>query len=407
MSQLFSTLREAPKEAEAVSEKFLLRGKYIKKVAAGIHTFLPLGLMVQQNLVKIIDEEMAKIGGQKILMPVLQPKNLWVETDRWDKMDPPLFRVKDRHDREYALGSTHEEIVTDIIRQENISQSQLPLMFYQIQTKFRNEMRATGGLLRTREFMMKDGYSFHAKKIDLDDYYQKVVVAYQNIFKKLNLLAVKVEAHSGSIGGEESNEFMVLAETGEDRVLVCECGFAANAETGVKKCPKCEGDLTEKSGIEVAHIFKLNELYSKKLNARFLDEEGRPKFYQMGCYGIGVDRLIATIVEASHDEKGIIWPATVAPYDAQLIKLANSKEQGATKADEIYQELTKAGIKVLYDDRENVTAGAKFADADLLGMPWRIIISEKSLEKGGVELKKRDSDQSEIVAVGELVGKLK
>lgn len=230
-----------------------------------------------------------------------------------------------------------------------------------------------------------------------------------------------VEAHSGSIGGEESNEFMVLAETGEDKILLCECGFAANAEMKIEKCPKCGKQMMTKNAIEIAHIFKLNDLYSKKMNVKFVDKDGKQKFYQMGCYGIGVDRLLATIVEVHHDERGIIWPRAIAPYDAQLLEIQNPAKQDLASRDksqnpksriqntasDIYQELTKAGVSVLYDDRENVSAGEKFADADLLGMSIRIVVSEKSLEKGGAEVKKRGATESEIVALGDLAGKLK
>lgn len=404
MSEFFKTARQAPKDADSVSAQLLLRAKYIKKLAAGIYSFLPLGLKVQQNLIKIIDEEMAKINGQKILMPVLQPKELWQETDRWDKMDPPLFRLKDRHEREYGLGSTHEEIITDIVRQEVFSYEQLPLLFYQIQTKFRNEMRATGGLLRAREFLMKDGYSFHADKKDLDDFYQKVIQSYFKIFERCGLKAIMVEAHSGSIGGEESNEFMVLAENGEDKVLVCQCGFAANAEMKIEKCKKCGKEMEEKNAIEIAHIFKLNDLYSQKMNAKFTDQDGQQKFFQMGCYGIGIDRLLATVAEISHDDKGLIWPENIAPYKFYLIQISPPKTDSPlaekSQIQNIYDQLQKAGIEVLFDDRD-VSVGEKFADADLLGIPFRLVVGGK-VPDGKVEKKERKNGKIEILSLDQL-----
>jgi len=344
---------------------------------------------------------MDRIGGQEILMPAMPPRELWEETDRWDKMDPPLFKLKDRHQKDIALGSTHEEVIVDLARDRLSSFKELPQMLYQIQVKFRNEQRSTGGLLRVREFLMKDAYSFHATEEDLKEYYQKVVTSYKNIFKRVEVEARMVEAHSGSIGGKRSNEFMLLSETGEDKIYLCGvCDWAANAElvADIKSCPGCGGDVKTAKAIEVAHIFDLGDLYSKKMGAFFADKDGKQKPFVMGCYGIGVGRLLASVVEASHDKNGIIWPKTVAPYQAYLADLTEGK------ADKVYEKLTKAGVEVFYDDRE-VSAGVKFADADLLGFPYRLVVSEK-IPEGKIEVKKRTEKTPEILAVDKLISEL-
>lgn len=317
------------------------------------------------------------------------------------KMDPPLFKFKDRHEKDFALGSTHEEVIVDLVRDRISSYKELPLMLYQIQTKFRNEQRSTGGLLRTREFLMKDAYSFHASETDLDQYYNQVIQAYHRIFKRCGVEARLVEAHAGSIGGKRSNEFMLLSETGENKIYLCgACDWAVNLEvtTDVKTCPGCGGEIKEARAIEVAHIFYLGDLYSKKMGAVFTAKDGQQKPYIMGCYGIGLGRLMASIVEASHDAKGIIWPDKIAPADCYLIDLEGSRGQ------KVYDELTKEGIEVLYDDRET-SAGVKFSDADLLGIPWRLVISEKTGDK--IEVKKRDSDQSSLVTLDKLMTQLR
>lgn len=392
---LIKTFKETPKEADAISAALLLRASYIKKVSAGIYDFLPLGWQVMQNLVKIIREEMNALGGQEIFMPTLQPKEMWQETGRWEKFDPPLFVVKDRHEKEYAVGPTHEEAVTDIAKDFFTSYKELPQMLYQIQTKLRNEMRATGGLLRVREFLMKDAYSFHADKEDFDNFYQKVIGAYYKIYKRVGIDVKMVEAHSGSIGGEKSNEFMMLSETGEDTIYTCQsCDYAANEEVVAdkEKCPKCSSQVKPEKAIEVGHIFQLGDLYSKKMNALFLDKDGKQKPSFMGCYGIGIGRLMASIVEKNHDETGIIWPKEVAPQDVYLIDLEGSK------GEEIYNKLSDNGFMVLFDDRE-VSAGVKFADADLLGIPYRLVISEKTLKEGNVEIKKRSEKETKFIRV--------
>ncbi len=406
-SKLFGkALRRAPREAEAISHQLLIKAGFIdRQVAAGIYSFLPLGWRVHQKIAQIIREEMNLIGGQEVFLPTLQPKELWEKSDRWDKMEPPLLKLKDRHDKEFALGPTHEEVITDLVSRLIKSYRDLPLYLYQIQNKFRNEMRSTGGLLRVREFVMKDLYSFHETEKELDDYYQKVYHAYLKIFQGCGFKAIAVEAESGAIGGEYCHEFMMACPTGEDKIVFCEkCGWAGNVEAvgEKKKCPQCGYKTKFIRGIENGHIFKLGTVYSEKMGAYYVDRKGKKKPIVMGCYGIGLGRLMATIVEASHDKKGIIWPKQVAPYQVHLIA-ADSVSQ--RKAEKIYQELKKAGIEVLYDDREEVSSGVKFTDADLVGIPVRLVVSEKTKEK--VEWKERDKKKTELLSLGEVGRRLK
>ncbi|MCJ7792711.1 MAG: proline--tRNA ligase [Candidatus Marinimicrobia bacterium] len=404
-SQLFGkSLRKVPKDTEAISHKLLVKGGFIDQLAAGIYSFLPLGWRVHQKIENIIREEMNAIGGQEVFLPTLQPKELWERSNRWEHMDPPLWQTEDRHRKEYALGPTHEEVMTDLAVRFIKSYKDLPLSLYQIQNKFRNEMRSTGGLLRTREFMMKDLYSFHENEKDLDEYYQKVHQAYLKIFKRCGFEAIAVEAESGSIGGDVCHEFMMACSTGEDKILVCEqCGWASsvNLEKRKKTCPRCHREVKEVKGIENGHIFKLGTLYSEKMGAFYTDKEGKKKPIYMGCYGIGLGRLMATIVEASHDQKGIIWPEGVAPFQAHLIS-ADPKSQKL--AERVYDQLFKAEIEVLYDDREVVTAGVKFTDADLIGIPVRLVVSEKTKDK--IEWKKRKEKKTELLSLQEIIKKL-
>jgi len=398
---LIKTYKETPREAENISSALLLRGGFIDQETSGVYSLLPLGWKVIAKISQIIREEMEAIGGQEVFLPSMQPKELWQETGRWDKMDPPLFKFKDRHEKDFALGSTHEEVIVDLARDRISSYKELPQMLYQIQTKFRNEIRSTGGLLRTREFLMKDAYSFHKNDEDLEKYYQKVIQAYHKIFKRCGVEARIVEAHSGSIGGKRSNEFMLLSKTGEDKIYLCgACDWAVNLEVtrDVKTCPGCGGQIKVANAIEVAHIFYLGDLYSKKMKATFTDEDGKPKPFVMGCYGIGIPRLAAAIVEANHDEKGIIWPENIAPFEVYLAELAEGK------AKEIYAHLTQAGIEVLYDDRPD-SAGVKFSDADLLGVPYRAIVSEKTGDK--IEVKRRDEEKSSLTTFDKFIEQLR
>lgn len=403
-SQLFcKTKKAAPKDAEVISHKLLTRADFIEQSISGVYRFLPLGLRVLKKIENIIREEMIALGGQELYLPALQNKALWQETNRWRTIDPPLFKFKDRHQKELGLGSTHEEEITDFFRRRTKSYQDLPLYIFQIQDKFRNEMRATGGLLRTREFLMKDLYSFHTDEKDLADFYERARKSYFQIFKRCGLNPLCVEASSGTIGGELSHEFMVPSAAGEDKVLVCrKCGYGANVEkTGeIKKCPKCKSALEKENCIEIGHIFNLGTKYSKAMKANFLDKKGESHPAVMGCYGIGLPRLMATVVEINHDEKGIIWPKGIAPFKIHLIKIEGTAKVKKA-AEKLYQDLVKSGVEVLYDDREK-SVGEKFADADLIGIPIRIVVSEKTLAKDSVEIKERKDKKIKLVKIKQL-----
>ena len=400
-SQLFANLKkEPPKEAESVSHKLLVRADFIDQMASGIYNLLPLGQRVYQKIENIIRKEMIALGSQEVSLQSMIPKKLWQETGRWTSIDPPLFRVKDRHGREFGLGSTHEEVITDMVRRRVKSYKDLPFSLFQIQDKFRNEQRPTGGLLRVREFVMKDLYSFHENREDAIKFYEKVKKSYLRIFKRCGLKPVCVEADPGTIGGELSHEFMVISPTGEDKVLICQkCRCAGNAEKfkNAKVCPKCQASLRKFSSIESAHAFYLGTKYSKAMGANFIDGQGKLHPLVMGCYGIGLGRLMATIVEVNHDKKGIIWPEEVAPFDVHLIDLGEKEE-----SEKIYKDLQGLGLDVLYDDREEKTAGEKFAEADLIGIPYRIVVSERTLKKGSVEIKKRNKKETKLVRINRL-----
>lgn len=401
-SKLFGkTLKTIPSEAEAVSHKLLLKGGYIDQLSAGVYSFLPLGFKVLKNVEKIIREEMTAVDGQEVFLPTLQPKSLWRESDRWDHIEPPLFKLKDQHDREYALGSTHEEVITDLMRKRVSSYKDLPLYLYQIQNKFRNEIRSTGGLLRVREFMMKDLYSFHTDEKDLLDYFQKVIGAYKKIFKRCNLEIAICQASGGTIGGRETYEFHVLSPVGEDRVIFCpKCGWGANQEVlRVTECPKCGAEVETSSSIEAGHVFALGTKYSEKMGAEFVDKDGIKKPIWMGCYGIGLGRLMATVVEVHNDEKGVVWPKSVAPFQVHLINLCKDEKM----VSEACVKLEECGVEVLFDDRDNVSAGEKFADADLIGISVRLVVSDRNGDK--IEFKERNSDKSELLSLEEIIKK--
>ena len=406
---LSKTKKQPPKGAATISHQYLVRADFVDQLAAGIYTYLPLGWRVYKKIENIIREEMDNLGAQELLMPALIPKTLWEETRRWEAMDPPLFVVKDRHGKEYGLGSTHEEVITDLVRKRIQSYQDLPFSLYQIQNKFRNEMRSTGGLLRVREFIMKDLYSFHATEKELKKYYEKAKQAYINIFHRCGLIVTAVEAESGSIGGSISHEFMLLAKTGEDKVAMCpKCGFGANLEKigDTRVCPECGSPLEVKSCIEAGHTFYLGDKYSADLKASFVDKDGQTKPIQMGCYGIGLGRLMAAIVEASHDKQGIIWPQAVAPFKVHLVALFDSSGKVKEEADKIYLNCKKQDIEILYDDRDK-SPGEKFADADLIGVPLRVVISEKTLTDKKAEIKKRKSQKVALVLISDLISKLK
>jgi len=547
-SRLFGkTLKEIPSEADTLSHQLLLRTGMIQQVAAGVYSYLPLGWRVLKKIEQIIREEMDKAGGQELMMPTLQPFELWEASGRYPSFGKTLFTVTDRREHTLVLGPTHEEIVTELVRRYVQSYRDLPLLLYQIQNKFRDEPRSRGGLLRVREFIMKDLYSFHIDEADLDRCYQTMIQAYKNIYSRCGLPSVFVEADSGAIGGKESHEFMLITETGEDEIVYCsDCGYAANlekaqsiklklekraplpieeistphiktieevanfvgvpashtlkavfysadneiifvvirgdidanetklknllkcselrlaTETEVKAaglvagsaspigikgirivaddsinlgsnfiagankpdthlknvnyprdfkidlladiatarpgdgCPKCNGKLKSSRGIEVGHVFKLGTFLSEKLGAFFLDQNGVSQSIIMGTYGIGLGRLMAAAVEQNHDDKGIIWPVTIAPYHIYLCPLRLENTDVAETAENLYQNLTRKNFEVLFDDRDE-SPGVKFNDADLLGIPLRLTISPRTLESQSIEVKWRKEKQTELL----------
>jgi len=558
ISKLFGkTQREIPAEAETVSHQLLLRTGMISQIAAGVYSYLPLAWRVLKKIETIIREEMDAAGGQELMMPVLQPLELWQETGRAQAFGKNLFTLCDRRDRNLCLGPTHEEVVTKLVSQYVNSYRDLPLLLYQIQTKFRDEPRPRAGLLRVREFTMKDLYSFDVDEAGLDRSYQRMLEAYQNLYARCGLPTLLVEADSGAIGGKDSHEFMLVTETGEDEVIRCSaCQYCANVEkaqsiksksadeaalpleevatpgaatidevsnflkvapdrtlkavfyvadgelvfvvirgdlevnevklknavkcnelrlatqaevaavgivagaaspvglqniriiaddsvtsgtnfiagankpethlrnvnyprdftadvlTDIAKacageeCPQCHGKLLATRGIEVGHIFKLGTFFSRKLGAFFTDPNGVEHPIIMGCYGIGVGRLLAAAIEQNHDDKGIIWPPAIAPFDIYLCPLYLDNPRVSAIAEELYTELTAAGWEVLFDDRSE-SPGVKFNDADLMGIPVRVTVSPRTVEKDSVEVKLRAEKKAEIVPLGDLTARLR
>lgn len=404
-SQLFTkTRKEAPKDEEALNARLLIRAGFVDKVMAGVYTFLPLGFRVFKKVENIIREEMTALGASEMLMPTLNPKENWMKTGRWDGLDN-LFRFTSFYSKnEYALGATHEEIVAPTLRKFIFSYKDLPKATFQIQNKFRDEKRAKSGILRGREFFMKDLYSFHASAEELDAYYEKVSEAYVNIFNRAGIGEKTYLTYaSGGSFSKYSHEFQAVTPAGEDTIYICDkCRIAVNDEIIndlERKCPQCENsDLRIEKAVEVGNIFKLMTKYSAPFELKYRTQEGEEKEVIMGCYGIGLNRLMGTAVELSHDEKGIIWPENIAPFKVHLIELANQESGIKNQAEEIYQKLTQKGIEVLFDDRD-VQAGEKFADSDLIGIPYRAVVSAKSLEKGGVEVKKRSEDENRIISI--------
>ena len=402
-SQLFTkTQKNAPKDEASKNAQLLIRAGFVDKLMAGVYTILPFGWRVLKKIENIIREEMNDIGGQELFMPTLQPKENWEETGRWKTMDD-LYKVKDVSNREFALGPTHEEVIVPLVKKYIQSYRDLPFSAYQFQNKFRMELRAKSGLLRGREFLMKDLYSFHLSEEDLDVYYEKAKCAYFKIWNRAGIgEKTYLTFASGGSFSKYSHEFQTLTAAGEDTIYICEkCNQAINKEiiAAVKICPNCrKADFREEKAVEVGNIFKLGTKYSKPFDLNVIDEKGKKVPVIMGCYGIGLQRLMGAIVELNNDKNGIIWPESVAPFQVHLISLGKNRE-----AEKIYKNLEKNNIEVLYDDREDASAGAKFADADLIGIPWRMVVSEKSLAGGGVEVKRRNKQKSEIVKFEKLI----
>ena len=408
----YKTLKEAPKDAELVSHKLMIRANMIKPLASGIYSWLPLGLKILNKVEGIIRNNMNAYGCLEVLMPMVQPKSLWDETERSKQMGPELLGFKDRNDRDFYLGPTHEEVITDIGRQELQSHKDLPKTFYQIQTKFRDEIRPRFGVMRGREFLMKDAYSFDLDEDGMNKSYQAMKECYQKIFDEIGFEYKIVKADSGAIGGNMSEEFHVIADSGEDTLVFNEGDFSSNIEL-LDETLKQEieskieandlsdinselGKLTIKKGIEVGHIFELGNKYSQAMGLS-VQHDNIQKVIEMGCYGIGVSRIVAAAIEQNHDVDGIIFPKNISPFDCSLISINEKKSETVKKKSlEIYKQLRAKNIDVFYDDRD-VTPGVKFSDANLMGNPYQIVISEKNLEKNVLEIiNRKDQSKSEI-----------
>lgn len=408
-STLFGkTTRNGPKDEVTANADLLTRAGFVEKLMAGAYTYLPLGLRVLENISEIVRQEMDAIGGQELLMPMLHPKNNWVQTGGWDSIDV-LFKVKSRTDREYALGQSEEEIVTPLVMSRVNTYRDLPQHVYQIGWKFRDELRSKSGVMRGREFLMKDMYSFHEDQADFDRFYAIAKQAYLRVYNRLGLDARVTEASGGSFTEKISYEFMVLTDAGEDDIHYCDtCDYCVNAEIatidGEATCPKCgQGSLRTARASEVGNVFDLGQKYGRDFDLGFIDREGKKQFPIMGCYGVGITRLMGVIVEKFHDDKGIIWPEAIAPARIHLANIGNDSDV-AEKAASIYAALRQRGIRVLWDDRE-VSAGIKFKDADLIGLPWRVVISSRTLKDGNVELKAR-TGEPELISFEELFSRM-
>ena len=401
-----STLKEAPSEAELISHQLMIRAGLVKRLGSGLYSWMPMGLKVLKKIEAIIREEMNKVGAIELLMPAIQPSELWKETGRWDVFGPQMLKINDRHDRSFCFGPTHEEVITDIVRNEINSYKQLPINFYQIQTKFRDEIRPRFGVMRAREFLMKDSYSFHSDIDSLKDTYEKMYRTYTTIFDRIGLKFRAVQADNGAIGGDGSHEFHVLADSGEDEIIYDEkSDFAANIE--VAKNHPNKDNLKTCRGIEVGHIFQLGTKYSEAMKAEFLDEQGQSRPMMMGCYGIGVSRIVAAAIEQKNDDKGIIFPSSISPFEIILTPIGYDKNDQVNKStNDIYSQLIENGFDVLLDDR-GLRPGVMFSESELLGIPHRITISEKTLAEDKVEYKNRSSAESEYVPLNSIISRLK
>lgn len=411
-SKLFTkTVKELPRDESSFNAKMLIRAGFIDKLAAGIYSFLPLGLKVHNKICNIVREEMDAIGGQEILMPALIPKEAWKTTNRWGNFDV-LFKLFGADKKEYALGATHEEVITPLVKKFVFSYKELPVLAYQIQTKFRNELRAKAGLIRGREFSMKDLYSFHSSEQDLDKFYEIAKEAYSKIYKRCGLNNITYLTYaSGGAFSKYSHEFQTLTSAGEDTIYICEkCRVAINKEIlddQKNKCPECgNNDLKEEKTVEVGNIFKLGTRFSKPFGFKYSNQDGSKQDVVMGCYGFGPSRVMATIVEIFHDDNGIIWPEEIAPFKIHLIEMKSKGLGVRSECEKIYNAFKKIGVEILYDNREDVRAGEKFMDADLIGCPYRVVVSDNTLAKNSVEVKKRSSNEIKIIKINELVKKL-
>ncbi|MBT4628512.1 MAG: proline--tRNA ligase [Rhodospirillales bacterium] len=419
------TLKENPSEAQIVSHRLMLRAGMVRQSSAGIYSWLPMGHKVLMNIQRVVEEEQASMGCQQMLMPTIQLADLWRESGRYDAYGPEMLRIQDRHGRDMLYGPTNEEQITEIFRDAAKSYKELPKMLYHIQWKFRDEVRPRFGVMRGREFLMKDAYSF-----DIDDAagrvsYNKFFVNYLRIYDRLGLKAIPMKADTGPIGGDMSHEFLILADTGESEIAchrdyismdwvgtdvdydsdlqpMVDTFTSKYAATDEMRDPEQEAalgdDLITARGIEVGHIFHFGTNYSEPLGAKVTTAEGGEATVSMGSYGVGVSRLVGAVIEASHDDDGIIWPESIAPFKVGLINLKTGDEACDAACDGIYNDLQTAGVEVLMDDRE-IRAGGKFADMDLIGLPWQIIAGPRGLKDGMVELKNRATGEREDLSI--------
>ena len=409
---LLATQRESPSEADTISHQLMIRAGLIRQVASGIYNWLPTGKLVLNKVEDIVRKNMNQSGALEMLMPMVQPGELWKESGRWQQYGQELLIFKDRNEREFCLGPTHEEVITDLCKKEIRSHKQLPITFYQIQTKFRDEIRPRFGVMRSREFIMKDAYSFDLSVEEMDSSYEVMREAYIKIFDSLGLDYRIVKADSGAIGGSDSEEFHVLADSGEDLLAFSDkSDYAINAELLVKSqddqnpknlegkpSPDGKGLLKLKRGIEVGHIFKLGKKYSESLNLKINTATG-DIFPEMGCYGIGISRIVAAAIEQNHDEKGILWPKELAPYQVALVEVNPKKSTEVNSiCSTIYSSLVENKIDVLWDDREQ-RAGVKFKDMELIGIPIFLIVGKKSIDENQIEIKIRKEDKSTLVPI--------
>ncbi|MFH0877132.1 MAG: proline--tRNA ligase [Candidatus Omnitrophota bacterium] len=399
-----TTFKEAPESAESVSHNLMLRTGMVRMLMSGVYSYLPLGYRVLSKIKGIIRQEMNKAGAQELLLPGLQPLELWQRTGRDELMGQTMIRFVDRRGRKICLGPTHEEVITELAASYVKSYRDLPFCLYQIQTKFRDELRPRFGVVRSCEFIMKDAYSFDRDTNGLSEIYEKMRQAYETIFRRCGLTFVSLKADSGVIGGDVSHEFMVPAESGED--VYYQCGTCPEVkgpmDAQIDNCPHCQQDMVKTNALEVGHIFQLGEKYSKVLGVKFLDEKGTQQIVQMGCYGIGVSRLVAAVIEQNHDKDGICWPAEVAPFDIVIICVNCSGEDLFQQALALQDQFQRAGYEVLVDDRDE-RAGVKFKDADLLGIPLRLTLGNKWLKDKTIEIKARRSPEIQDVSAEKLM----
>jgi prolyl-tRNA synthetase len=428
-------LKENPSEAQIVSHRLMLRAGMIRQSSAGIYSWLPLGLKVLRNIERIVREEQANAGALEVLMPTIQPADLWRESGRYDDYGAEMLRIEDRGGRDMLYGPTNEEQITDIFRNSVRSYKDLPINLYHIQWKFRDEVRPRFGIMRGREFLMKDGYSFDIDYQSSRHSYNQMFMSYLKTYERLGLKAIPMEADTGPIGGDLSHEFIILAETGESEVY-CHAGYLDKSAASIEidydsdlepivrdwtslyavtdekyDVEKFEAEVPEDQrivtrGIEVGHIFHFGSKYSEPMGATVMGPDGDEKPVMMGSYGIGVSRLVGAIIEASHDDDGIIWPEAVAPYKVGLINIRTKDEECSAAAEKLYGEMQQAGIEVLYDDRDD-RPGSKFATMDLIGLPWQVVIGPKSLAAGEVEVKNRKTGEKENLPLDSIVDKLR